>query len=199
MENDTIKPLYHLNCALHSNHLHFLNFITHELSGLIFFFKNTSFNLSYSIFCISLWNSNVLILMKFSSLAALKVVILTTFSAAINENTIKMTDIILMKFSPLAVLKVVILTTFSATIDENFIKMMRFSFNFCTFTSLSQCIFTTSLTITLSGCMQSYLVIFIICWLLCGGDEGLSVYIWLSFQVVDPRVCLPFSPAWYSS
>ena len=37
------------------------------------------------------WNENVIILMKFSSLAALEVVILTTFSAASDENFIKMT------------------------------------------------------------------------------------------------------------
>ena len=36
------------------------------------------------------WNGNVIILMKFSSLAALKVVILTTFGAASDENFIKM-------------------------------------------------------------------------------------------------------------
>ena len=36
------------------------------------------------------WNENVVILMKFSSLAALEVVILTTFSAASDENFIKM-------------------------------------------------------------------------------------------------------------
>ena len=37
------------------------------------------------------WNGNVVILMKFSSLAALKVVILTTFSAASDEDFIKTT------------------------------------------------------------------------------------------------------------
>ena len=37
------------------------------------------------------WNRNFVILMKFSSLAALKVVILTTFSAASDENFVKMT------------------------------------------------------------------------------------------------------------
>ena len=36
------------------------------------------------------WNENVVILTKFSSLAALEVVILTTFSAANDENFIKM-------------------------------------------------------------------------------------------------------------
>ena len=36
------------------------------------------------------WNENVVILTKFSSLAALEVVILTTFSAASDENFIKM-------------------------------------------------------------------------------------------------------------
>ena len=36
------------------------------------------------------WNGNVVILTKFSSLAALEVVILTTFSAASDENFIKM-------------------------------------------------------------------------------------------------------------
>ena len=36
------------------------------------------------------WNGNVIILTKFSSLAALKVVILTTFGAASDENFIKM-------------------------------------------------------------------------------------------------------------
>ena len=36
------------------------------------------------------WNENAVILTKFSSLAALKVVILTTFSAASDENFIKM-------------------------------------------------------------------------------------------------------------
>ena len=36
------------------------------------------------------WKRNVVILMKFSSLAALKVVILTTFSAASDENFVKM-------------------------------------------------------------------------------------------------------------
>ena len=38
-----------------------------------------------------LWNGNIIILMKLSSLAALKVVILTTFSAASDDNFIKMT------------------------------------------------------------------------------------------------------------
>ena len=37
------------------------------------------------------WNGNVVILTKFSSLAALKVFILTTFSAASDENFVKMT------------------------------------------------------------------------------------------------------------
>ena len=37
------------------------------------------------------WNGNVVILMKFSSMAALKVVILTTFSAANDEDFVKMT------------------------------------------------------------------------------------------------------------
>ena len=37
------------------------------------------------------WNGNVFILMKFSSLAALKVVKMTTFSAASDENFVKMT------------------------------------------------------------------------------------------------------------
>ena len=37
------------------------------------------------------WNGNVFILMKFSSLAALKVVKMTTSSAASDENFIKMT------------------------------------------------------------------------------------------------------------
>ena len=37
------------------------------------------------------WNGNVLILMKFSSLAALKVVKMTTYSAASDENFVKMT------------------------------------------------------------------------------------------------------------
>ena len=36
--------------------------------------------------CAHHWNENVVILMKFSSLAALEVVILTTFSAASDEN-----------------------------------------------------------------------------------------------------------------
>ena len=37
------------------------------------------------------WNEDVAILMKFSSLAALKVVKMTTFSATSDENFIKMT------------------------------------------------------------------------------------------------------------
>ena len=37
------------------------------------------------------WNGNVFILMKFSSLAALKVVKMTTSSAASDENFVKMT------------------------------------------------------------------------------------------------------------
>ena len=37
------------------------------------------------------WNRNVFILMTFSSLAALEVVILTTYSAASDENFVKMT------------------------------------------------------------------------------------------------------------
>ena len=37
------------------------------------------------------WNENVVVLMKSSSLAALKVVKMTTFSAASDENFIKMT------------------------------------------------------------------------------------------------------------
>ena len=40
--------------------------------------------------CLKHWNGNVVILTKFSSLAALKVVILTTFGAASDENFIKM-------------------------------------------------------------------------------------------------------------
>ena len=37
------------------------------------------------------WNGNVIILIKFSSLAALEVAILTTFSAASDDNFVKMT------------------------------------------------------------------------------------------------------------
>ena len=39
------------------------------------------------------WNGNVVILMEFSSLPAQKIVILTTFSAAIDEDFVKMTII----------------------------------------------------------------------------------------------------------
>ena len=63
------------------------------------------------------WNGNVFILMKFSSLAALEVVIFW------NGNVF-----ILMKFSSLAALKVVKMTTSSAASDENFIKMKTFPF-----------------------------------------------------------------------
>ena len=58
--------------------------------------------------------------MKFSSLAALEVVKMTTSSAASDENFIK--------FSSLAALEVVKMTTSSAASDENFIKMTTFSF-----------------------------------------------------------------------
>ena len=73
-------------------------------------------------------NENLIILMKFSSMVALKVVKMTTFSTASGENFIKMMSVILMVFSLMAALKVVKMTTFSAASDENFIKMRTLLF-----------------------------------------------------------------------
>ena len=58
------------------------------------------------------WNENVVILTKFSSLAALEVVILTTFSAASDENFIKM------KTFPFQCIPDYFCTTYMAFLDK---------------------------------------------------------------------------------
>ena len=55
------------------------------------YFAYMGLKTNHYIYVIDLhWNGNVVILTKFSSVAALEVVILTTFSAASDENFIKM-------------------------------------------------------------------------------------------------------------
>ena len=71
--------------------------------------------------------------MKFSSLATLEVVILTTSSVASNENFIKMKTFLFqcnIKHKRVSNFGVVILTTLGETSDENIIKIKSFPLQF---------------------------------------------------------------------
>ena len=94
---DISRSIVSRYCFQHDNHGDF-RFWTQEdthmsISQLSFFLrvsKKKKWPCDIYRECVVHWNGNVIILTKFSSLAALKVVILTTFGAASDENFIKM-------------------------------------------------------------------------------------------------------------